>query len=120
MRVASVRDLQTLARRRRKGLGLTQDELAARMGVSRKWVYTFETGSPNAVELSIVLRLLAALGLVLDVDPPDAALREPSMAGAPSIDLHAHLADIVHASRVRERTSPAPHRLARADPEPQR
>lgn len=34
--VASVRDLQTLARERRKSLDLTQDALATRMGVSRK------------------------------------------------------------------------------------
>ncbi len=120
MRVASIRDLQTLARRRRKGLGLTQDELAARIGVSRKWVYTLETGSPNAVELSIVLRLIAALGLALDVDAPDPEPRGPSTGRAPSIDLHAHLADIVQASGGRERTSPATQRLAHADHEPQR
>lgn len=107
MRVASIQDLQVLARRRRKKLGLTQEELAARMHVSRKWVYTFETGSPNAVELSIVLRLLAALGLVLDVDTPDAEAHVSDTGTVPVVDLKAHLKDIVRASGGRERTGPA-------------
>lgn len=105
MRVVSVRDLQSLARARRKHLGLSQDDLAARMGVSRKWVYTFETGSPNAVELSFVLRMLAALGLELDVATPDARPYVDTQAAAPTIDLEVHLSDIVHASGGRERGS---------------
>src|SRR6478735_12383259 len=94
MRVASVRDLQSLVRSQRKHLGMTQDQLAERMGVSRKWVYTFETGSPNAVELALVLRLLAALDLQLDVGTED----DLATATAPAVDLNAHLREFVSPS----------------------
>lgn len=117
MHVASVRDLQTLARERRKSLDLTQDELATRMGVSRKWVYTFETGSPHAVELSIVLRLLAALGLVLDATDPDATPRAPGADTVTSIDLTAHLDDIRRAAGGRERVALDPRHRRRKKPE---
>lgn len=66
MKVRSIRDLSAVARGRRRDLGLSQAELAARAGVSRKWIYQFEAGKPTA-ELRLILRTLDALGLVLDV-----------------------------------------------------
>lgn len=97
MRVTSVRDLQTLVRARRKRAGLTQDELAERVGVSRKWVYSFETGTPKGVELSLVLRLLAALDLAVDVSESDEApARRPV---ADYVDLDQHLSSLMEATR---------------------
>ncbi len=66
MKVRSIRDLSAVARGRRRDLGLSQAELAARAGVSRKWIYQFEAGKPTA-ELRLILRILDALGLILDV-----------------------------------------------------
>jgi y4mF family transcriptional regulator len=66
MKVRSIRDLAAVVRGRRTDLGLSQAELAARAGVSRKWIYQFEAGKPTA-ELGLILRVLDALGLVLDV-----------------------------------------------------
>lgn len=73
--IRSVNDLAAVVRGRRQDLGLSQAELAARAGVSRKWVYQFEAGRPTA-ELRLILRALDALGLVLDIsDEPAAAAR---------------------------------------------
>ena len=47
-------------------MGFSQAELAARAGVSRKWIYEFEAGKPNA-ELGLILRVFDALGLVLEL-----------------------------------------------------
>jgi HTH-type transcriptional regulator / antitoxin HipB len=66
MTVRSTRDLAGTARGRRADLGISQNELARRAGVSRKWIYEFEAGKP-AVELALVLRVLDALGLTLDL-----------------------------------------------------
>jgi len=66
MKVRSIRDLAAVARGRRRDLGLSQAELAARAGVSRKWIYQFEAGKPTA-ELRLILGVLDTLGLVLDV-----------------------------------------------------
>ncbi len=68
MTVRSVRDLAAAVRGRRADLGISQDELATRAGVSRKWVYEFEAGKPGA-ELAFTLRVLDALGLAIEVAP---------------------------------------------------
>lgn len=62
--IKSVRDVATLVRGRRRELGLSQAELASRVGVSRQWVSGFEVGKPGA-ELRLVLALLDALDLRL-------------------------------------------------------
>lgn len=49
-------------RERRKGLGLTQDEVAAVVGVNRRVVGELERGKPT-VQLDIALRVAQALGL---------------------------------------------------------
>ena len=94
MEIRSVRDLQTLARARRRELCLTQQETADLAGVSRKWLVGFESGRATAAELSLVLRLLAALDLRASVAAPHAA-PGPSGTATPShVDLDEHLAAI--------------------------
>lgn len=68
MRMRSIRDLAAAVRGRRSDLRMSQAELAARAGVSRKWIYEFEAGKPNA-EVGLLLRVLDALGLTLEVIP---------------------------------------------------
>lgn len=71
MRVRSPRDVGALVRDRRKALGVSQEALAAQVGVSRRWIVALEGGKPT-VELGLVLRVLAALGVWLrsDAAPP--------------------------------------------------
>jgi HTH-type transcriptional regulator / antitoxin HipB len=64
MRVATIRDLAGAVEGRRKALGFSQAELARRAGVSRKWIYEFEGGNPNAA-LGHVLRVVDALDAAL-------------------------------------------------------
>lgn len=47
---------------------MSQDELASRAGVSRKWIVEFEAGKASA-EFALVIRVLDALGLVLELGP---------------------------------------------------
>jgi HTH-type transcriptional regulator / antitoxin HipB len=66
MRIYSIADVANTARGRRLDLGLTQAALAERTGISRKWIYQFESGKATA-ELGLVIRVLEALGLILDI-----------------------------------------------------
>jgi len=68
MRIASVRDLALYVRDRRRDLGMTQADLATAAEVSRRWLSALEAGKPTA-EIGLVLRTLAALGLVLNAQP---------------------------------------------------
>lgn len=65
MKVTSVRDLGALVRSTRLEAGLTQAELATRLGVARDWVVRLEQGHPR-LEAQKVLDALAALDLTLD------------------------------------------------------
>jgi HTH-type transcriptional regulator / antitoxin HipB len=83
LNVRSVRDVAAAVRGRRQDAGLSQAQLAARAGVSRKWIYEFEGGKPTA-ELGFVLRVLDAVGLQLEVQP---GIRRPSRdSGAVDLD----------------------------------
>jgi HTH-type transcriptional regulator/antitoxin HipB len=84
MRVNSINDLAAAVRGRRLALGLTQAELADRIGVSRDWVNYFESGKPT-VELILVLRVLEGLDLTLDVSEPG-NVRASHEAGPTDLD----------------------------------
>lgn len=72
MDVRVARDIALAVRGRRRDLGWSQSELADRAGVSRDWIARFELGK-QSVELELVLRVVAALGLRLSVELPGAA-----------------------------------------------
>jgi HTH-type transcriptional regulator/antitoxin HipB len=84
--VLTARDLGARIRARRQEVGLSQGALADRAGVSRQWIVAAEGGKPT-VELAPVLRVLAALGLALDLGP--------APADPPDVDLDDHLAGFV-------------------------
>ena len=98
MIVRTPADLGRLNRTKRRELGLDQQTLAERVGVSRLWIIEFERGKPRA-EIGLVLRTLAALDLQVDVSSPDEAGRTKKSASRlpapPDIDA------IVDASRKR-------------------
>lgn len=60
-------DVGATIREHRNVLGLTQAQLADKIGVTRQWVIEIEQGKPRA-ELGLVMRALNALGIVLRVD----------------------------------------------------
>ncbi|MDY7087457.1 MAG: helix-turn-helix domain-containing protein [Actinomycetota bacterium] len=80
MRLTDPAHLGSYLRERRRHLALTQTQLAARAGVSRRWLTDLEAGKTSA-EVGLVFRVVAALGLFLDIRP------EPE----PEIDLDAYL-----------------------------
>ena len=60
-------DIGQAIKDRRRGLGWDQDELAQRVGASRKWLIEVEKGKPRA-EIGLLLRALDVLGLRLSID----------------------------------------------------
>ncbi len=84
MIVRTPSDLGLLIRERRKKLGLDQQELAKKVGVSRLWVIEIEKGKPRA-EIGLVMRTLLALDLQLDVATEPAATPVKRRAGAISV-----------------------------------
>jgi HTH-type transcriptional regulator / antitoxin HipB len=77
-------DIGSAIRDRRRRLGLGQDELAARVGVSRKWIIDIEKGKSRAA-IGLLLRTLDALGLRLSIDGAPV----PSKSGKriPAVDI---------------------------------
>jgi HTH-type transcriptional regulator/antitoxin HipB len=80
-------DLGFAIRDRRRRLNLDQDDLAKRVGVSRKWIIDVEKGKPRA-ELGLVLRTLDALGLRLALSADRAPSPEEGGEPVPSIDVN--------------------------------
>jgi HTH-type transcriptional regulator / antitoxin HipB len=74
-------DLAAVVRGRRLELGLTQAAVAARIGLSRKWVSDVETGRTSP-ETGAVLRLFDGLGLVLQAVPDE----DPTESGGLDLD----------------------------------
>jgi y4mF family transcriptional regulator len=64
MRIRTAREIALLVREERTRQGISQDELAARAGVSRKWISELEAGK-DSVELALALRTLNALEIGL-------------------------------------------------------
>ena len=93
MIVRTPADLGLLIRARRRELGLDQQTLATRVGVSRLWIIEFERGKPRA-EIGLVLRTLTALDLRLDVSTEGKPVASDPQA-APDLDA------IVRAARKR-------------------
>lgn len=66
--IAEPADLGAAVRKRRRQLGVTQDDLATSIGVSRKVISQMENGK-KTVHVGIVLRAARAVGLDLGVEP---------------------------------------------------
>lgn len=69
--------LTQLLRQRRKGLGLTQAELAARIGLSQKRMSALER-QPELLSLRQLLDLAALLDIQLMIDGERAAAKAPA------------------------------------------
>ena len=121
MWIRTIGDIAGLVRARRKELGLSQVELARRVGVSRKWIIDLERGKPTA-EVSLVLNTLAATGLHLDAyDPRQRGASLPANVAdrfdAAQEVLEAHLPA---GTRLRTLSTRPPRGSGRARPAPAR
>jgi HTH-type transcriptional regulator / antitoxin HipB len=81
-------DIASLIKARRESLGLSQQALADRLTVSRKWVNEIEQGNSNA-KLGIVLRALNELGIDLYGQTSTAAERPATHRPVDDIDIDA-------------------------------
>ncbi|WP_345803360.1 helix-turn-helix domain-containing protein [Microbacterium sp. AZCO] len=61
-------DWANVVRDRRSDLGLTQEDLARRIGRARQWVVRFESGHAGSASLDSVIAVLNALDLYAAVD----------------------------------------------------
>lgn len=68
MQLKTPRDLAMRLKEARQEQGLSQAQLANRIGVSRRWVSQLESGK-KTLEVGLVLRAITALGLECDVRP---------------------------------------------------
>jgi transcriptional regulator with XRE-family HTH domain len=73
--IPSSTELGLLIRSVRRASGLRLDDLAATAGLSKQFVQDVEYGK-STVQLGLVLKLLAELGMPLSVDIPQAAALE--------------------------------------------
>ena len=74
--VRTPQDIGTLIRSRRRSLGMSQAELASKLGTSRLWITEIERGKPRA-SLVLILQALSALGLELITDDEGKSVLEP-------------------------------------------
>ena len=79
-------DIAGLVKARREVLGLSQQALADRLTVSRKWVNEIEKGNSNA-KLGLVLRALNELGIDLYGQPTIPAQARASPSTVHDIDI---------------------------------
>jgi HTH-type transcriptional regulator/antitoxin HipB len=84
MRIRTPRDIGLVIRERRRALGLEQQGLADRVGVSRQWIVGVEKGKQRA-DAGLLLKTLTSLGLVLVVRE-DREPRAPPTSAVPDID----------------------------------
>jgi HTH-type transcriptional regulator / antitoxin HipB len=75
--VRTPKDIGALIRSRRRSLGLSQADLASKLGTSRLWITEIERGKPRA-SLVLVLQAVAALGLELTTDDEGKSAKHPS------------------------------------------
>ena len=78
MKDTTLRNAEQLGRSvrlKRLEVGLSQNALAARLGVERKWVIHLEAGNPKA-EIGLVLKILDELNLRASLSDADQAGKE--------------------------------------------
>lgn len=71
MFVGTSRDWGNVVRDRRLELGMTQEQLAERVGRARQWIVRFESGHSGSASIDSLSRLLDVLELYVDVNPTD-------------------------------------------------
>lgn len=86
MKINRTEDLGALVRDRRNQLGLSQAELAKRMGARQAWVSRLEQGLPT-LQIGLVFRALRELGVSLSADTAKAPAPKSPPDKRPPISL---------------------------------
>jgi len=73
--ITTAKQLGAAIRQTRRDAGLTQQELAVRARVSRRWLGMVESGKAPRAELGLVLRVLSTLGVGLNL------VQKPQLTG---------------------------------------
>lgn len=95
MQVATAADVGRLVRTARTRRAMTQADLAAAAGVSRRWLVDLEAGKPRA-ELNLALTVLAVLGVGLHTNSPESPRDSPAASTTDAdVDLDEHLAAVM-------------------------
>jgi DNA-binding XRE family transcriptional regulator len=90
-----------LVRQARLAAGITQSELARRVGASRFWVAAFEKGKPSA-ELGLALKAIHALGLAIRIEPETQSTRAATTKGRRTTGPGTDLGNVIaHATLTR-------------------
>lgn len=106
MRIREVEDFGAVSRQRRHDLGLSQEKLAQRAGVTRQWLVRFEHGNPD-VSLSKMFAVFDELGLSVRADPTGSRGSEGS---APNVKFTIPKLDMPHLNMDNLRRSLDPAR----------
>ena len=80
--VRTVADIGKLIRAARQLAGLTQVELAKKVGANVRWVYDLEHGRPT-IEAGRMMLAMAVLGITLEAEMPNQATKRRSDNQAP-------------------------------------
>ena len=71
MFISTPRDWGNIVRDRRAQLGMTQQQLAERVGRARQWVVRFESGHAGSASVDNLAKILDALDLNVEVNATD-------------------------------------------------
>lgn len=76
--------LGAVVRKRRSALGMSQTQLATKVGTTRQWLSRFEQGT-NDVSIAIVFAILGALDLEIQIADPQGTEVPTTNASAPAV-----------------------------------
>ncbi|MEQ1723271.1 MAG: helix-turn-helix domain-containing protein [Pseudobdellovibrio sp.] len=65
--IKNIKDLGKIVRDVRKNKHLTQEDLAARTGVSRRFIYQLENGSRDSFPIGKILQVLKRMNLEVSI-----------------------------------------------------
>lgn len=101
MRIRSADSFGAVARQQRRDLGLSQEVVAKRAGVTRQWLVRFERGSTD-VTLSKVFAVLTELELVTRVDAAASVSERPPTLVIPTASVPELRVDHARLTQVRD------------------
>jgi HTH-type transcriptional regulator / antitoxin HipB len=85
--IRTPQDIGALIRSRRRSLGMSQADLASKLGTSRLWITEIERGKPRA-SLGLILQAISALGLELATDDDGKGASDAKSNDAVTRELH--------------------------------
>ena len=100
MRAQTPKEIGALIRNARLESGITQSELAAKIGASRYWVAGIERGNAG-VELGLVLKALRAMGLTFTIEDSSKQPHAKTSKQQPTVQLSSLLERTIGPGEIR-------------------